>query len=119
MIKGQDVIVCFKLYVVPLHLKTKVSIKRNDIKRLSYVTMNFKESCGKYEFDEIFDKIRMNTDTVATVKDYRILLVLKKRFLLKEKIYFNKFGEYYYKGKYYRGKDIFDIIKPFLPECTQ
>jgi len=109
----------FKLYVVPLHLKTKVSIKRSDIKKLSYVTMKYKESCGEYEFDEILDKIRTNADTVKTAKDYRILLVLKKRFFLREKVYFNGFGSYYYKGKCYKSNELFDIIKPYLPECTQ
>lgn len=118
-VKSQDVVKSMKLYVIPLYFKFRVSVKSNEVKKLSTLKIKAKEGCTKYELDEIFDKLVSNNDTVSKVRDFRVLLVLKRKFFGQIKIYFNQFGDYYYKGKYYKNNGLFEMILPNLPDCSK
>lgn len=119
LVKSQDVVKSMKFYVIPLSTKFKVSVKSNEVKKFSILKIEAKEQCTKYEFDEIFDKLGSNNDTVSKVSDFRVLLVLKRKFFGHIKIYFNKFGDYYYNGNYYKNNGLFEMILPYLPDCSK
>ena len=119
VVKSQDVAKNMKFYIIPLSSKFKINVNINKVKKLSTLKIKAKEECTIYELDEIFDKLVSNNDTIKKINDFRILLVLKKKFFGRIKIYFNEFGDYYYNGKCYDNNDLFEMILSYLPNCSK
>lgn len=117
---GQNIIAKIKLHVIPLSMSFKKAVKYSEVKKLSQMTLIYNESCNKVTFDDIFNKL--NKDSlikVDKVNDFRILLIMKKKILGNERIYFNEFGDFFYNGGYYKNNGLFDLIFPYIIECAK
>lgn len=117
---SQDIVRKIDLYIIPVKTMFKVRVQPNKVKKHATLKMTLKESKAKIENNDFLEYIKnLNDSSIADISnDYRILCVIHK-WTGKEKLYFNRFGDFMYKGKTYKDERIKSFIFQHLPEYAK
>ena len=114
---SQHVIKKIDLYICPFYIMTPRAITPKEVKQNSSIFIEVQHSILKEENDDLYSMIIAlnNSDTASIIMDYRIKCVLHKRWCKTEILYFNPFGDFFYKGKVYHNEKIKKFIFEYIP----
>ncbi len=117
---SQDFVRRIDLHVIPLHYVFKKSILPSEVKKNAKVKITLKESMIKLEMHDFLNLIKeideKSNEEIA--EDYRIVCIIRK-FIGKEILYFNQFGDFKYKGKTYKNELLKSFVFDHLPESCK
>jgi hypothetical protein len=108
------------LYVIPVKTLFRASVPPNKVRKYATLKITLKESEGEIENEDFlgFIKSLNDTSTSQIAEDYRIVCIVRK-FIGKEVLYFNQFGDFLYKGETYKNERIKTFIFNHLPDYAR
>lgn len=115
----QETVKKIELHICPLYIQTAVSIERKKLKHYVEMKISFERSMLKMSNDDFWwlvselEKYNKEEEIGAS---YYIKCIIHKRRGGKEVLYFNSFGDFWYKGKTYKNNTIKSFIFAHIPE---